>query len=59
MCYNHYPHSYQLFTKFIDYHTLKYIEVCFNCEYDFGYEPYEKTYVCKNEDFKNKKIIIL
>lgn len=68
MCNNHYPHSYELFTEFIDYHTLKIINVCFDCGYSkyncsncesnfFGYEPYEKIYVYSNAEFKNKKLL--
>jgi len=55
MCNNHYQHSYELFTKFIDFYTLKDIKVCFNCtytkyycsncEFNFGYEPYEYIYI--------------
>lgn len=70
LCEQNYPHSFEIFTEFIDWKTKQKINntICFdcaystytcsNCNFNFGNEPYEHIYIYPNEIFKNKFLTI-
>lgn len=70
LCKKNYPHSFEIFRKFIDFQMNKRIgtKICFecaytqyfcsNCNFDLNNEPYEPIYVYTNEDDKSNFLTI-
>lgn len=65
LCNKNYPHSFEIFTNFIDFNTKKHLnkQICFDCAYtqyscsncdsSFGLEPYENIYLYFDHNSNN------